>query len=128
MLQPGLYQSLPDSQTQTRPWCFHNRLLHISRLVLCAPLRKDPRGYSTRQLPGPLTSAIRGFAPCSLSYSIFLSIFRHSRSYTQIKVGLGCPHPPSKLCSLPGPCRVLHNFTTGLNLILHYISVSGWDS
>ena len=73
MLQPGLYQSLPDSQTQTCPWCFHNRLLHISRLVLCAPLRKDPRGYSTRQLPGPLTSAIRGFAPCSLSYTVSFS-------------------------------------------------------
>ena len=52
MLQPGLYHSLPDSQTQTRPWCFHNKLLHISRLVLCA-LWKDPRGHSTSQLPGP---------------------------------------------------------------------------
>lgn len=113
----------PDSQTQTSPLVLPQQT--ASRLTPGSPrtpLRKDPRGYFTRQPLDPLTSPIHCFAPVP-SYSIFLPIFHHSHSYT----GQGWAGAPILLVNtlFARPCTVPHNVTTGLNLILHYISVTG---
>lgn len=67
-------------------------------------------------------------SPCPLSYNIFLPIFHHSHSYTQIKVGLGRPHPPSKYTFCPDHAKFPTTLWQVLTLSYTPFVSAVWDS